>query len=80
MSNERLKFWIKCPGCKQPFGVDPGFVIKYLARVIEERRMSPDSRQESLSPAQETRPAPTGKAEYKASRRNYQPKSNTNGK
>lgn len=35
MSNERLKFWIKCPNCKKSFGVEPRFILQYLNRVID---------------------------------------------
>lgn len=80
MSNERLKFWVKCPDCTKPFGVEPRFVIKYLARVIEERQKSLDEREASLNSAQETRNTSAETAEPKANRRAYPYKANTYGK
>ena len=35
MSNDQMKFWVKCPECQKPFGVYPKAVIQYLNRVIQ---------------------------------------------
>lgn len=35
MSNDKLKFWVKCPDCHKPFGVAPKAVVQYLNRLIE---------------------------------------------
>lgn len=45
MPNEQLKFWITCPDCRKPFGVDPRFVLQYLNRVID-AKINVDARNE----------------------------------
>jgi hypothetical protein len=35
MSNDKLKFWVKCPECRKPFGVFPRLVLQYLNRLVE---------------------------------------------
>lgn len=54
MSNEQLKFWIKCPDCRKPFGVDPRFVLQYLNRVID-AKMNGESRNEEAKRGGECR-------------------------
>ena len=58
MSNEPLKFWITCPSCKQPFGVEPRAILQYLNRVLDARM---GERAEPAEPfARAVPPAPAG--------------------
>ncbi len=78
MSNEQLKFWITCPDCKKPFGVEPRYILQYLNRVLDARMSEkPESAGENR-----TKPTPTApggeptlkpKAPYKPPYRKYRP-------
>ncbi len=62
MSNEPLKFWITCPDCKQPFGVEPRAILQYLNRVLDARmgeRAEPFARAVPPAPAGEPTPPPS---------------------
>lgn len=80
MPNEQLKFWITCPDCRKPFGVDPRFVLQYLNRVID-AKMNGEARNEetkrggerqreaaSVAPGERGNPT-TRKAPYRNERR-----------
>ena len=34
MNQEKKKFWITCPYCKEKFGVSPAIVMKYMDRLF----------------------------------------------
>lgn len=71
MSNDQLKFWITCPNCKTPFGVEPKYILQYLNRVIDAkaggalRERAGENRTEPTPTRPEGEPAPTPKAPYK---------------
>ena len=64
MSNEQLKFWITCPNCKHPFGVEPRAILQYLNRVLNagmgERteKAGASAREVPAAPEGEKPPAP----------------------
>lgn len=41
MSNDKLKFWVKCPECQKPFGVHPKAILQYLNRLIAAHGFEP---------------------------------------
>ena len=59
MSNEQLKFWITCPDCQKPFGVEPRFILQYLNRVMD-AKMSGEPREEETETGGETASAREG--------------------
>lgn len=75
MSHDPLKFWITCPNCKHPFGVEPRAILQYLNRVLDARmdeRAEPSSR--GVSPTLPTeRPAPAGKPAPSTPKAPYKP-------
>lgn len=71
MSHDQLKFWITCPDCKRPFGVEPRAILQYLNRVLDAQmgeRAEPSVR--AASPAPTGKPAPS---KPKASKPPYRP-------
>jgi len=76
MPNEQLKFWITCPDCRKPFGVDPRFVLQYLNRVIDATMNGEARNEEAKRGGERQREAPgergnptTRKAPYRNERR-----------
>jgi hypothetical protein len=52
MTNQSLKFWVRCPHCRKPLGVEPRFVWQYLRRVIDSRKHRLGAIEELLMDAQ----------------------------
>ena len=76
MSNEQLKFWITCPDCKKPSGVEPRYILQYLNRVIDAKASGEPREKAGENPnegAENTdQPAtPPGRQAPKAPYRNY---------
>lgn len=69
MSHDPLKFWITCPNCKHPFGVEPRAILQYLNRVLDARM---DERAVSPTPPTD-RPAPAGKPAPSTPKAPYKP-------
>lgn len=59
MSNDKLKFWVKCPECQRPFGVFPRAVLQYLNRLVEAHGFEvpePYQAKKGAEPREETGP------------------------
>ena len=58
MSNDPLKFWMTCPDCKHPFGVEPRAILQYLNRVLDAKMG--ERAEPAEKPARAVPPVPAG--------------------
>lgn len=83
MSNDKLKFWVKCPECQKPFGVFPRAVLQYLNRLIEAHGFEapgPQEPKKEAQPKQEAQPQEREAAPKRPYRRGSYPSSRYYGK
>jgi len=85
MSNDKLKFWVKCPECQRPLGVFPRAVLQYLNRLIEAHGFdAPEpyqaKKEKEAQPKQEAQPQERETAAKRPYRRGNYPSSRYYGK
>lgn len=73
MSNDPLKFWITCPNCKTPFGVEPRSILQYLHRVIDAKAGGASREKEREKRGEVASHATDERADSPAPKAPYQP-------